>query len=55
MKLLKMILKKIFCKHSKVCVFFPKDVYFADKKFHGLKLTVCFQCEKIVGIEDYAK
>jgi len=51
-------IKKVLCKHNnknRVWEFFPSNVFANNEKTHGLKITVCLDCHKIIDISDYAK
>ena len=49
-------IKKIFCKHSHAWEFYPSETYFNKQKVHdGLKITACWECSKIIKVENYGQ
>jgi len=47
-------IKSLFCKHSHAWIFYP-EAWFKEKKTHGLKITACWECGRIINVEDYAR
>ena len=51
-------IRRLFCKHTHAYWFYPTDVWWKHSggtavRVDGLKITVCWQCGKILKIKNY--